>query len=134
MVREGTAANTGQMAGFRCLAVAEPARGSQTWHVRRGWAAPAGQVALVGRDAELERLAAAVAAARAGRGRIVLIAGEPGIGKTALLGCLAERAAAAGARVASGAAEELEMRLPFAAISDCLRLSAAPADPRAAEI
>src|SRR5215472_8650590 len=134
MVREGTAANTGQMAGFRCLAVAEPVRGSQTEHVRRGWASPAGQIALVGRDAELERLAAAVAAARAGRGKIVLISGEPGIGKTALLAWLAENAAAAGARVVSGAAEELEMRVPFAAVSDCLGLTASAADPQAAGI
>jgi DNA-binding CsgD family transcriptional regulator len=102
--------------------------------VRRGWASPAGQVALVGRDAELERLAAALAAAGAGRGRIVLISGEPGIGKTAILTALADHAAAAGVRIASGAAEELEMRLPFAAVSDCLGLSAAAADPKAAEI
>src|SRR5215467_4163148 len=134
MVRESTAANTGQMAGFRCLAVAEPARGSHTWRVRRGWAAPAGQVALVGRDAELERLAGAAAAARAGQGKIVLISGEPGIGKTAMLAALADRAATAGARVASGTAEELEMRVPFAAVSDCLELTSAATDPKAAEI
>jgi predicted ATPase len=102
--------------------------------VRRGWAPPAGQVALVGRDAELERLAAAVAAAQAGRGRIVLISGEPGIGKTAMLAALLDRAAAAGARIASGAAEELEMRVPFAAVSDCLGLTPSAADARAAEI
>src|SRR5690348_5915957 len=66
-------------------------------HVRRGWASPAGQVALVGRDAELERLAAAVMAAAAGRGKILLISGEPGIGKTAILTWLVDQAAAAGA-------------------------------------
>jgi DNA-binding CsgD family transcriptional regulator/tetratricopeptide (TPR) repeat protein len=93
-----------------------------------------GQVALVGRDAELERLAVAAAAAAAGRGKIVLISGEPGIGKTAILTWLVDRAAAAGARIASGAAEELEMRVPFAAVSDCLGLTAAAADPKAAEI
>jgi predicted ATPase len=93
-----------------------------------------GQVALVGRDAELERLAVAAAAAAAGRGKIVLISGESGIGKTAILTWLVDRAAAAGARIASGAAEELEMRLPFAAVSDCLGLTAAAADPKAAEI
>jgi predicted ATPase len=102
--------------------------------VRRGWASPAGQVALVGRDAELERLAAAAAAAVAGQGKIVLISGEPGIGKTAILTWLVDRAAAAGARIASGAAEELEMRVPFAAVSDCLGLSVAATDPKAAEI
>jgi DNA-binding NarL/FixJ family response regulator len=134
MLRRPAAINTGQVAGFRSRAVAEPARGSQTWHVRRGWTAPAGRVALVGRRAELERLAAAAAAARAGRGTIVLISGEPGIGKTAILAALLDGAAAAGARIASGAAEELEMRVPFAAVSDCLGLTAAAADPKAAEV
>ena len=69
-----------------------------------------------------------------GRGKIVLISGEPGIGKTAILAALMDRAAATGARIASGAAEELEMRVPFAAVSDCLGLTAAATDPRAAEI
>ncbi|HEX6454443.1 MAG TPA: AAA family ATPase [Trebonia sp.] len=102
--------------------------------MRRGWATPAGGIALVGRDAELERLAAAVAAVRAGRGKIVLISGESGIGKTAILTALVDLAAAAGARLASGAAEELEMRVPFAAVSDCLGLTVTSADRKAAEI
>ena len=102
--------------------------------VTRGWAAPAGHAALVGRDAELELLAAAAAAARTGLGRIVLISGEPGIGKTAMLSALVDFAADGGARIASGAAEELETRVPFAAISNCLRLTGASTDPRVAEI
>jgi tetratricopeptide (TPR) repeat protein len=64
----------------------------------------------------------------------MLISGEPGIGKTAILTALLDRAAAAGARIASGAAEELEMRVPFAAVSDCLGLTPAAADPKAAEV
>ncbi|HSS88626.1 MAG TPA: AAA family ATPase, partial [Streptosporangiaceae bacterium] len=98
----------------------------------QGWA-QAGPITLVGREPELKRLGAASQAARAGRGRIVLISGEPGIGKSAILASVAGRAAAGGARIAAGAAEELEQRVPFAAISDCLGLSAA-ADRRAAEI
>lgn len=39
---------------------------------------------LIGRDVELEQLGAWVAATRAGEGRIVLIRGEAGVGKTAL--------------------------------------------------
>lgn len=41
--------------------------------------------ALVGRASETERLAAAAAAVGGGEGRIVLLVGEPGIGKTRLL-------------------------------------------------
>jgi len=88
--------------------------------VSQGGAGQARPVTLVGREPEQDRLAARAAAARAGRGRIVLICGEPGIGKTALLASLVAQAAGAGARVASGAAEELERRVPFAAITDCL--------------
>ena len=134
MLRQAVAANTRQLARFPAHLLRSRPRTHRLRHVRRGWASPAGQVALVGRDAELERLAAAVAAAAAGRGKIVLISGEPGIGKTALLTWLVDQAAAAGARIASGAAEELEMRVPFAAVSDCLGLTAAAADPKAAEI
>jgi DNA-binding CsgD family transcriptional regulator len=67
----------------------------------------------------------------------VLISGEPGIGKTALLAALVRQAAAGGARVAAGAAEELGQRVPFAAVADCLGLTtgaAGAADRGAAEI
>ena len=97
-----------------------------------GGAGQARLASLVGREPEQDRLAAAVQAARAGRGRIVLISGEPGIGKTALLASLVARSA--GARVASGAAEELERRIPFAAITDCLGAGAGAAGRDTAEI
>ena len=53
---------------------------------------------FVGRAAELALLAAQAAAASRGEGRVVLIGGEPGIGKTRLAGEAAARAAAAGMR------------------------------------
>src|SRR5262245_22732333 len=55
--------------------------------------------ALVGRTAELDRLAAAFDQAAAGRGGVVLFAGEPGIGKTRLASEFAQHAARRGARV-----------------------------------
>ena len=97
-----------------------------------GGAGQARLASLVGRKPEQDRLAAAMQAARAGRGRIVLISGEPGIGKTALLASLV--AQGAGARVASGAAEELERRIPFAAITDCLAARASAPGRDTAEI
>jgi DNA-binding SARP family transcriptional activator/tetratricopeptide (TPR) repeat protein len=58
--------------------------------------------AFVGRDAELAELMAALADARAGRGRVVLVSGEPGIGKSRLAEEVAARAEERGARVLSG--------------------------------
>jgi hypothetical protein len=57
---------------------------------------------FVGRQGELDRLRARWAEAAAGRGRLVLVAGEPGIGKTRLVEELAERAAGDGAEVLWG--------------------------------
>ena len=57
---------------------------------------------LVGRDQSLAVLAAAAAAAADQRPGLLLVAGEPGIGKTALLAEAARRAAAGGARVLRG--------------------------------
>jgi tetratricopeptide (TPR) repeat protein len=50
----------------------------------------AGAAPFVGRERELAQIAAAVDGAGAGRGQLILLAGEPGIGKTSL----ADRAAA----------------------------------------
>jgi hypothetical protein len=59
---------------------------------------------LVGRQAELEVLLEGLGALAAGRGRLFLLSGEPGIGKTRLADELAVRAAATGATVAWGGA------------------------------
>lgn len=54
-------------------------------------AEPTGRL-IVGRSAEREAIAAAIAAARGGTGRVLLLCGEPGIGKTTLAQWAAERA------------------------------------------
>jgi DNA-binding SARP family transcriptional activator/tetratricopeptide (TPR) repeat protein len=69
---------------------------------------------LYGRAAELRTLTAAWAAARAGHGRVVLITGEAGIGKTRLVAELARRAENAGARIAVGAGVDVGGAAPLA--------------------
>src|SRR5437764_952950 len=63
---------------------------------------PAREGVLVGRDRELAELAAALDDSLAGRGRMVLLAGEPGIGKSRLADELIARARRRGARVLVG--------------------------------
>ncbi|MGW0230337.1 helix-turn-helix transcriptional regulator [Actinopolymorpha singaporensis] len=71
---------------------------------------------LYGRASEQERLASLVEDARAGRSGVLVLRGEPGIGKTALLDDLADRARAAGVRVLRGAGIEAEAALPYAGL------------------
>src|SRR5688500_12321031 len=61
---------------------------------------------LIGRERELGELQLALAAAREGRGRVYLIAGEPGIGKTRLAEAVADQGAAEGMLPAWGRAWE----------------------------
>ena len=69
---------------------------------------------LAGRGAEGARLDRLLADARVGQSAVLVLRGEPGIGKTALLGYVAERAA--GFRVVRAAGVESEMELPFAGL------------------
>lgn len=57
---------------------------------------------LVGRTAELAELGSAVQGASAGRGQLVLLSGEAGVGKTALIEATAEHAREAGLLVLRG--------------------------------
>ncbi len=61
-----------------------------------------GDFRFVGRDAELALIAEACAQARAGRGRLLVVRGEAGIGKTMLCERAAEHASAAGFAVGWG--------------------------------
>jgi DNA-binding CsgD family transcriptional regulator/tetratricopeptide (TPR) repeat protein len=79
------------------------------------------RVPFVGRDEELAGLAERLAGARQGAGGIVLIAGEPGIGKTRLVSELAERARATGWRVLTGRAYQAEGLPPFLPFVEALR-------------
>ncbi len=85
-------------------------------------------VDLVGRDEELAGLLRMVESAAGGHGAAALVGGEPGIGKTSLLDVVAAECRRLGMRVLRGTAEELEVRLPFAAIGSCLGISATSTD------
>ena len=69
---------------------------------------------LVGRDAELWALERALERTGGGTSQALGISGEPGIGKSRLLGELGRRAASRGHLVATGRAAELERDVPFA--------------------
>ncbi len=68
---------------------------------------------FVGRSAPLARVQRCLEQARAGRGRIVAIAGEPGIGKTQLAELSAEKASDLGMPSAWGYCREHETAPPF---------------------
>lgn len=68
---------------------------------------------LIGRRRQVAELQAAVAAAAGGRGALVLLAGEPGIGKTRLAEETGAVAAAAGLDVAWGRCHEVAGRPPL---------------------
>lgn len=80
---------------------------------------------FVGRRPEMSVLAEDLTAALRGEGRVVVVSGEAGIGKTRLL---EEALGGTRARVLRGAAEELSGNLPFGVVVDALGidLRAAP--------
>ena len=72
------------------------------------------RVTLWGRRQQCEALDGLLAEVRAGRSRALVVRGEPGIGKTALLGYAADTAP--DFRMARAEGVESEMELPFAAL------------------
>jgi len=80
------------------------------------WAAPEDhpRVGLRGRSRERERLGRLLTGMRSGRSGVLVVRGEAGIGKTALLEQLVEQAA--GSMVARATGVQADMELPFAGL------------------
>ncbi|HEV2372022.1 MAG TPA: AAA family ATPase [Streptosporangiaceae bacterium] len=74
---------------------------------------------MVGRDVEEARLRALVRDVAAGQGRSVLVEGEPGIGKSALVSAGLSEAAGLRCRLLRGAADEFGGRFPLRVLLDC---------------
>jgi predicted ATPase len=75
---------------------------------------------IVGRQAELDALDGALAAALGGAGRLVFLTGEPGIGKSRLARELTGRAQASGAIVMTGRAVPSGSSTPYRPLTEAL--------------
>jgi len=87
---------------------------------------PRPPAALVGRDDECRLLDELALAVRAGRSQALVVLGEPGIGKSALLGHLA--ADAEDLQVLRAAGNRAESELPFAGLHQLFGSMLAPID------
>ena len=87
-------------------------------------------VFLVGRDSEMALLTGLIKDAARGRGGSVLIEGEPGIGKSALVRAAVAQAPRAGCQVFWGAGDELGQALPLLPFLDGLRVREPAVNPR----
>ncbi len=85
---------------------------------------------VVGRASEVSRLVSAMTEVTAGRGSAVLIEGEPGIGKSALVREAFAEAADLGCQVFWGAGDELGQALPLLPLLEGLRVREPSANPR----
>jgi DNA-binding SARP family transcriptional activator len=76
---------------------------------------------LVGRDADLEVLHRALAVASSGQGRIVVVSGEAGVGKSRLVEALLEDAKRQGAHIMVGRSHDMTRALTFGPWVEALR-------------
>jgi len=76
---------------------------------------------LVGRTAELAQMRELLAESAAGQSVVLLVSGDAGVGKTALLNELSAEAASRGFTVLSGRCAELADTVPYLPLADALR-------------
>jgi DNA-binding CsgD family transcriptional regulator len=86
--------------------------------------------ALIGRDSEMALLTGLIRDVARERGSAVLIEGEPGIGKSALVRAAVAEARASGCEVFWGAGDELGQAIPLLPFLDGLRVREPSMNPR----
>ncbi len=84
------------------------------------------RTSLVGRQRELDQIQAAISQLASGRGRALLVEGEPGIGKSALVQAATAGANADGAQVFWGTCDELSSAFPLQPLLDAFSSAGAP--------
>ncbi len=88
---------------------------------------------LIGRDAEMGQLNALLQETRGGHGRTVLLSGEAGVGKSAMIRDFVQKARGLGIRAFTGECTEIDARRPFGPFMDIARaanrLSSLPVAP-----
>ena len=92
------------------------ARGRATLRER-----PAGVEVVRGREAEQKMIRDLLRRAQRGAGGVLLVEGEPGVGKSKLLRNATDEAAEQGFPLAAGAADQLGQAIPFFALRAALR-------------
>jgi DNA-binding CsgD family transcriptional regulator len=92
--------------------------------------APSRSQRVIGRDAELSRVNSWIQDLRMGHGRSVLVEGEAGIGKTALVRHARDRATDQGCQVLWGAGDELTTPLLLSPLLEALAAGPAAEDER----
>ncbi len=90
---------------------------------------PVDGIRPIGRDADLKQLTRQLEEALAGRGSLILIGGEPGIGKTYLASALLDAARSRGAFAVTGHCYEMEGSPPYLPFIEMLEHSARSVPP-----
>ncbi|MCB8977396.1 MAG: tetratricopeptide repeat protein [Ardenticatenaceae bacterium] len=102
------------------------------WELQKQTLVEPNQTPFVGRVAERNQLLSRLDEAHAGRGGLVILLGEAGMGKTRLLESLAQSANWRGWQVAWGTSEEFALPAPYAPLMDAL--AAALPQPRVQQL
>jgi DNA-binding CsgD family transcriptional regulator len=95
--------------------------------------APPEETGLLERESELAALDEAIRAASAAEGRLVVVEGAAGIGKTSLLREARERGAARGLRVLTARGSELEQTFPYGVVRQLFERAVARSSPEERE-